>query len=173
MADDQPTPEQWKPIPGHPGYEASSLGRVRSIDRVVTHKSGFQQRIRGRVLALNPTTHGYLSVYVGVPQPRAVHHLVLETFVGERPNGMVACHHDDNPTNNRVDNLRWDTTSSNTRDMVRNGAHNNARKVECKNGHEFTAENTYMTSRGSRQCRTCRLDYQREWHQKRKSRQAQ
>lgn len=34
----------------------------------------------------------------------------------------------------------------------------NARKTECKNGHPFTVENTYLRpSGGNRECRTCKL----------------
>jgi hypothetical protein len=47
--------------------------------------------------------------------------LVLEAFAGPRPDGMDALHRDDNPTNNRFDNLRWGTRSDNLFDAVRNG----------------------------------------------------
>ncbi len=52
-----------------------------------------------------------------------VHHLVLETFVGPCPDGMESCHRDDDPTNNWVDNLRWDTRQANVNDKMRNGHH--------------------------------------------------
>lgn len=32
----------------------------------------------------------------------------------------------------------------------------NHHKTHCKNGHEFTPENTYITPAGYRQCQTCR-----------------
>lgn len=41
----------------------------------------------------------------------------------------------------------------------------NAAKTHCKRGHEFTSGNTYVTSAGSRSCRTClamhRKNYER------------
>lgn len=51
----------------------------------------------------------------GKPKSRKIHQLVLETFVGLRPPGMVACHKDDNPANNHLDNLYWGTVTQNNR----------------------------------------------------------
>ena len=47
--------------------------------------------------------------------------LVLTTFRGPRPLGMVGCHNDGNKLNNRADNLRWDTHGGNEADKVRHG----------------------------------------------------
>lgn len=48
--------------------------------------------------------------------------MVLETFVGPCPAGMEACHDPDNdPTNNRIENLRWGTRKENAQDRVRLG----------------------------------------------------
>lgn len=52
---------------------------------------------------------------------RYVHRLVLEAFVGPCPKGMECCHEDDNYTNNRLGNLRWDTRLASCRDAGRNG----------------------------------------------------
>lgn len=43
----------------------------------------------------------------------------------------------------------------------------NARKTFCKNGHEFTEENTYTYKKG-RACRTCVSNNQREFRRKKK-----
>jgi HNH endonuclease len=50
-----------------------------------------------------------------------IHHLVLEAFIGPCPPGMEGCHFDDNPYNNRLSNLRWDTSEENKADALRNG----------------------------------------------------
>lgn len=57
----------------------------------------------------------------GRPKKFYVHVLVLELFVGHRPEGMEACHTDGNPTNNHVSNLRWDTPQGNWADRKRHG----------------------------------------------------
>jgi hypothetical protein len=56
----------------------------------------------------------------GKKYQRTIHRLVLEAFVGPCPEGMEACHRDDNPANNRLENLRWDTHVSNCEDRTRN-----------------------------------------------------
>ncbi len=42
----------------------------------------------------------------------------------------------------------------------------NANKSHCANGHEFSADNTYITKRGGRTCRICQLALQRLWYSK-------
>lgn len=49
-----------------------------------------------------------------------VAHLILKTFVGPRPSRLECCHYDDNPENNALENLRWDTTRANQLDSLRN-----------------------------------------------------
>lgn len=49
------------------------------------------------------------------------HRLVLQAFVGPCPEGMEACHNNGNPADNRLENLRWDTPSSNALDKVKHG----------------------------------------------------
>jgi NUMOD4 motif len=49
---DETTDERWMPVVGHPGYEVSDQGRVRSVDRIVPFKNGHSQRCRGRLLEI-------------------------------------------------------------------------------------------------------------------------
>ena len=46
---------------------------------------------------------------------------MLEAFVGPCPKGMVCCHNDGDPTNNRPGNLRWDSYAANFRDAMVHG----------------------------------------------------
>lgn len=157
--------EQWKPIPGWGDlYEASSAGRVRSLDRQTVGPNGEARVSRGRVLAASPnltTGRRYVGLYRNAKVSyRPVHQLILETFVGPRPDGMVACHNDGDHLNNDISNLRWDTPSSNMLDMVQHGTDPQASRTHCVNGHEFTPENTRVrqraeTGRSRRICRTC------------------
>lgn len=155
------THEEWRPVVGYEGcYEVSDRGRVKSLTRLVPSKAGSTRTSPGRLLATPPTKGGggYPRVSLGSnTNTRFVHLLVLEAFVGPRPEGMEGCHNDGNPANNRLDNLRWDTHSSNISDAVQHGTHTNASKTHCPQGHPKTPENTYIApKRGERQCRICR-----------------
>jgi HNH endonuclease len=47
-----------------------------------------------------------------------VHILMLETFIGPRPEGMLALHCDDDPLHCVLSNLKWGTPSENTQQWV-------------------------------------------------------
>jgi hypothetical protein len=124
--------EQWRPVVGHPGYEVSDLGRVRSLDRIVEAKgaTGGPRRYKGQMLNPGPSNFGHLSVVLGRHKTRMVHTLVLEAFVGPRPKGMDGCHGPGGTQDNRLENLRWDTRSNNILDGVRAGTWFSAARVK-------------------------------------------
>lgn len=119
--------EEWKDIPGYEGrYQASTLGRIRSLDRrvrVVAHGTEATRLIKGRVLRPGVfEKSGHVSVVLGHgANGSPVHQLVALTFIGPRPEGMDICHNDGNPKNNAVSNLRYDTRSENNKDVLRQG----------------------------------------------------
>jgi hypothetical protein len=53
-----------------------------------------------------------------------IHILVLENFVGPRPDGYQGLHRDDDRGNNAVGNLYWGTPGDNMRDRERHGMGN-------------------------------------------------
>lgn len=56
----------------------------------------------------------YLRTRLGDGPSYYVHRLVLLAFAGVPPDGKgIACHHDDDGTNNRIDNLEWGSQSFN------------------------------------------------------------
>ena len=167
--------ERWRPVVGHEGeYEVSDQGRIRSLDRVITFSDGRYRSARGRTL--KPWTMkrvGHQVVGLTGKRKFLVHVLVLEAFVGPRPDGMVCCHNDGDATNNRVENLRWDTYVENNKDLVRHGTHWQVRKTKCPRGHDYSPENTrvYHNPNGwiSRYCRECTTNYNRQYKEIRKA----
>lgn len=86
-----------------------------------------------------------------------VHLLVAAAFLPPKPlDSMEIRHIDGDHLNNNVSNLEWTTRSRNVLDQVRDKVHNNARKTHCKNGHEFSPENTVERADGGRRCLTCK-----------------
>lgn len=166
MAEVQLTPtqlaaEKWLPIPGWEGaYEVSDMGRVRSLDRIIVCKNGVRKPRKGRILRPAPNYGGYLGVALcayGKQVTRHIHVLMMEAFVGPRPEGMDICHKDDDPTGNRLDNLRYGTRAENIHDMIRNGGNHNMSKTHCPRGHDFVEKNLTADSRrnGYRTCLAC------------------
>jgi hypothetical protein len=147
--------ERWATVPGYSGaYEVSTWGRVRSMERIDSRG----RRRQGKILSPGRSTSGHLTVALcagGVCRTFYVHRLVLQAFVGPNPAGMEACHWNDDPTDNRLENLRWDTRGANARDSVRNGSHRGTRTTHCPQKHSYSEENTYNHPSGSRICRKC------------------
>lgn len=101
--------EIWLDIPEWPGYQASSAGRIR---RGALIKSAFADR------------KGYLKVKLwssGKSKNRLVHRLVASSFLGPIPEGMVCCHIDGNNTENKPENLKYDTPKGNEADKRLHG----------------------------------------------------
>lgn len=82
------------------------------------------------------------------------HRFSYELFVGPIPEGLQIDHLCRNRKCVRPDHLEAVTQQVN---MSRGESFSaiNGRKTHCKRGHEFSPENTYLTSFGSRQCKTC------------------
>lgn len=80
-----------------------------------------------RKLVPRPNKFGRLRVHIcpdgGENEEWQIHCLILTAFVGPCPEGMEVCHDDDDPSNNRLSNLRWGTRKSNINDRRKNGRH--------------------------------------------------
>ncbi len=114
------TTEDWRPIPSLPGYSASSFGRIRR-DAIIYGGYG-SVRYPSGCLSQRALPLGHLQVTVSInnkPITRLVHRLVAETFLPLAPVGKdCVCHRDDNPSNNRPENLFWGTRTDNSNDKV-------------------------------------------------------
>lgn len=109
--------EIWENIKGYEGlYQVSNYGRVKRFNKTKRSKP-FKILKPGRNIR-----NGCLYVVLcrkGKTQSFKIHRLVLETFVGPCPPGMEGCHNNGNPSDNFVDNLRWDTHINNENDKIK------------------------------------------------------
>lgn len=107
--------EEWRPVIGYEElYEASSEGRIRSVDREVADRGGVYIA-KGKVL--KPVMNkGYLRVGLheeGKTKWFYVHRLVYSAFCGKIPGGYDVNHIDEDKTNNRLENLNLMTRKEN------------------------------------------------------------
>ncbi len=133
--------ECWKDIPEWEGYyQASNLGRIRSVDRVVRSK-GWTRPVQGRVLC-QAWNGRYFQVNLskfGKSISRNVHVLVAKTWLGPKPNNMQVCHGVKGQKDNSVKNIRYGTASENQLDRRNFGDQNNVRPVCRGDGKEFNS----------------------------------
>lgn len=108
--------EIWKPVVGFEGYyEVSNLGRVRSVDRIITYSTGVKTPYKGKVIS-SIVTQAYLQVNLQVNQRRKmayVHRLVAEAFIPNPDSKKHVDHINGDKLDNRVENLRWATPREN------------------------------------------------------------
>jgi hypothetical protein len=115
--------ERWLPVVGFEGlYEISEQGSVRTVRRFARTARG-HRIVPARILS-QELNHGYRRVSLSRHSRKnhyRVHVLVLEAFVGPRPDAHEGCHGDGNKANNVASNLRWGTGKENKADAFAHG----------------------------------------------------
>jgi len=105
--------EIWKPVAWYEGlYEISSLWRIKSISRKVfcTH---YKTRIIKEYIFLWTSDKLWYKRIRLIKKRFLVHRLVAIAFHDNRENYPYVMHLDNNPSNNRADNLKWGTQKHN------------------------------------------------------------
>lgn len=104
--------EEWKDIQGYEGlYQVSNLGRVKSCSRIVYTGNGVKhkyQRLREHILKSSGAKYRQVILCKnGKTKQGLLHRLVAEAFIPNPDNLPCINHKDENPLNNRADNLEW------------------------------------------------------------------
>ena len=102
--------EEWRDIPGFEGsYQASSLGRIRSLDR---DGAGTERRyrLRGRLMSIRKVEEAKHTPTVTLTKAegreiRTASWWVYAAFFGRPGQGMCTVHRDGDRNNHRPDNL--------------------------------------------------------------------
>lgn len=111
--------ELWKDIPNFEGYyQASNLGRIRSVDRYVKYKNTDGVALRkGKILSPKTSNKGYLETTLmkeGKNYYKRIHQLIASAFLPNPNNYPYINHINENKKDNRVENLEWCTPKYNT-----------------------------------------------------------
>jgi hypothetical protein len=123
-----------QPIPGFPNYAISRDGKVWSNPRQRSSKQGIWIKSR-------QTKCGYLHCglyHNGHISWVLIHRLVLETYVGQCPEGMQTRHLNGNKQDNKLENLCWGSKKENMKDIVNHGTR--VRHFGEKNGQARLTE---------------------------------
>jgi hypothetical protein len=105
--------EEWRPIPGFPYYEASSMGRIRSVDREIQRlgRNGKLHPLPLKGSIISPVKRGlYHAVTVRSEKGRSiesVHRLVACAFLETAEGKDFVNHINEDKLDNRVSNLEW------------------------------------------------------------------
>lgn len=106
--------EIWKKIKNY-NYSVSTLGKVRNDKK-------------NKLLKGSPASNGYPRVTLysnGTSYPIFIHRLVAIAFLKKRKGKYIVNHLDNNPTNNKVENLEWTDFKGNSIHAYQNGYANN------------------------------------------------
>lgn len=92
------------------------------------------------------------------------HRLIWTLENGPIPDGLCVLHRCDNVLCVRPDHLFLGTRGDNNRDAISKGRHRSnvlSAQTACKNGHPLEGTNLYVRSNGSRRCRICHNNRER------------
>lgn len=131
--------ETWRKIPGLPDYyEASSLGRLRRIERTVDatspHGTGTisQRKIRSKIFKLRAlSTKGYQRINL-CGRIWFVHRLIATAFVPNPHDLPQINHRNGRKIDNRPSNLEWATNQQNRDHAVTTGLQPSGERVSKK-----------------------------------------
>ena len=160
-------PEIWLPVVGWEGlYDVSSLGNVRSHDR---HKDIGRRKFYPGVL-LRPTEvesgHQVVTLrYSPIKERVYVHRRVARAHIPNPQGHKLVRHLNDNPSDNRVENLAWGTYSDNAQDRERNNPR--PERTHCVRGHEMNDQNRRL-QQGSWVCRRCNTELARLYRERKR-----
>ena len=136
--------ELWKSIKGYEGlYEVSTLGRVRSIERIIVNRRNREMTIKETILKPENADNGYERVFLcknGKGVHKRVATLVFESFVGAIPEGLEIDHANGVRTDNRLENLRAVSHLENCRNPISRERHIAANESRSRKMKEWWAK---------------------------------
>lgn len=114
--------EEWRAVPGFENYQASNLGRIKSLKANI-------------IMRVYVGDRGYMRIFLygnGKKNLKRVHRVIMETFVG--PSDMYVNHKNSVTTDNRLDNLEYVTHRDNVLHGSKKGGYTGVHYCNTKPG---------------------------------------
>lgn len=149
--------EEWKDIPWYEWiYMASNYWQIKSLDRFIIDK-WWNKFIIGKILKHFNNGKWYRIITLNknwIQKWFKLHRLIASVFLwlNLSSKNICVCHKDDNPCNNRLDNLFLGTQKDNTIDMVLKWRWNYFYWFDNKKSHQvsqFNIDWTFIKTWGS------------------------
>lgn len=123
--------EKWREIKGYEGYyEVSSLGRIRSMDRVVVYSNKRKYTYKSKIRATSNSEYRLIALSKhGVVKMFKVSRLVAIHFLKEVKGKEIVNHKDGDKHNDNIKNLEWCTYSENSLHAFETGLKTKKNKV--------------------------------------------
>lgn len=104
-------------------YTLDSLGRVKTVERFRKSKGNNIAKVKSRFIKTYVNQRGYLSVVLKRYDKSThynIHRLLALHFISNPNNLPIVRHLNDNPLDNRLENLAWGTVKDNLDDAIKN-----------------------------------------------------
>jgi hypothetical protein len=136
---------KWIPVNSHTGYEVSSTGKVRSIERQVMNSDTTTRTVKSKTKDfMFRSGYAYVQLYQNDERTvYAVHRLVAETFITNPDNKPMVNHLDGNKLNNNVCNLEWVTCAENHQHAWATGLKDKEKHRDRMIGTKFKSTSKY------------------------------
>ena len=104
--------EVWRDIPNYEGYQASNLGRIKSLERI----DALGHRLKEKILKpqLGRRYYQVCLCKQSIKKTCKIHRLVWEAFNGQIPEGLQVNHINEIKADNRLENLNLMTAKENS-----------------------------------------------------------